>query len=66
MKNNISLLVAIKNNLEYTQYFYKTTRQLYPEVEVCFSSHNSTDGTDEWLESIKNDPCTKIFYTQDK
>jgi GT2 family glycosyltransferase len=66
MKNNISLLAAIKNNLEYTQYFYKTTRLLYPEVEICFSSHNSTDGTDEWLESLKNDPYTKVFYTQDK
>jgi GT2 family glycosyltransferase len=64
--NNISLLAAIKNNLEYSQYFYKTTRQLYPEVEICFSSYNSTDGTDEWLESLKNDPYTKIFYTQDK
>jgi GT2 family glycosyltransferase len=63
---NISLLAAIKNNLEYSQYFYKTTRQLYPEVEICFSSYNSTDGTDEWLESIKDDPYTKIFYTQDK
>jgi glycosyltransferase involved in cell wall biosynthesis len=66
MKNNISLLAAIKNNLEYTQYFYKTTRQIYPEIEICFSSHNSTDGTDEWLESLKNDPYTKVFYTQDK
>jgi GT2 family glycosyltransferase len=64
--NNISLLAALKNNLEYNQHFYKTTRQLYPEVEICFSSYNSTDGTDEWLESLKDDPYTKIFYTQDK
>lgn len=63
--NNISLLVAVKNNLDYTQHFYKTTRSIYPEVEICFSSHNSTDGTDEWLESL-NDPYTKIFYTQNK
>ena len=65
MKNNISLLVAIKNNLDYTKHFYETTRQLYPEVEICFSSYNSTDGTHEWLESLNDDPYTKIFYTED-
>ena len=64
MKNNISLLVAIKNNLDYTKHFYATTRQLYPEVEICFSSYNSTDGTHEWLESLNNDPYTKVFYTE--
>ena len=65
MENNISLLVGLKNNLDYSKYFYKTTRAIYPEIEICFSSHNSTDGTDEWLESL-NDPYTKIFYTQNK
>jgi GT2 family glycosyltransferase len=64
MKNNISLLVALKNNLDYTKHFYKITRQLYPEVEICFSSYNSTDGTHEWLESLSNDQYTKIFYTE--
>jgi GT2 family glycosyltransferase len=65
MKNNISLLAAVKNNLDYTKHFYTTTRQLYPEVEICFSSYNSTDGTNEWLESLSNDPYTKVFYTDD-
>jgi GT2 family glycosyltransferase len=65
MKNNISLLVALKNNLDYTKHFYTTTRQLYPEVEICFSSYNSTDGTNEWLESLANDPYTKVFYTDE-
>jgi GT2 family glycosyltransferase len=64
MKNNISLLAAVKNNLDYTKHFYITTRQLYPEVEICFSSYNSTDGTHEWLESLKDDPYTKVFYTE--
>ena len=64
--NNISLLAAVKNNLEYSKHFYNTTRALYPEIEICFSSYNSTDGTDEWLESLKDDPYTKVFYTQDK
>jgi len=65
MQNNISLLVALKNNLDYSKYFYKTTRKLYPEVEICFSSYNSTDGTDEWLDSLSNDPFTKVFYSQE-
>jgi GT2 family glycosyltransferase len=62
--NNISLLVAIKNNLDYTKHFYETTRVIYPEVEICFSSYNSTDGTHEWLQSL-NDPFTKIFYSNE-
>jgi len=62
--NNISLLVAIKNNLDYTKHFYKTTRAIYPEVEICFSSYNSTDGTHEWLDSL-NDPFVKIFHSNE-
>ena len=61
---NISLLVAVKNNLDYTQHFYKTTRLIYPEVEICFSSYNSTDGTHEWLDSL-NDPFVKIFHSNE-
>lgn len=62
--SNISLLVAVKNNLEYTKHFYQTTRVLYPEVEICFSSYNSTDGTHEWLNSL-NDPFTKVFHSDE-
>jgi GT2 family glycosyltransferase len=53
MKNNISLLIGLKNNLDYNKHFYQTTRELYPTVEICFSSYNSTDGTHEWLDEIK-------------
>jgi GT2 family glycosyltransferase len=62
--SNISLLVAVKNNLEYTKHFYQTTRAVYPEIEICFSSYGSTDGTHEWLNSL-NDPFTKIFYSDE-
>lgn len=65
MKNNISLVVALKNNLEYNKHFYETTRDLYPELEICFSSFNSTDGTHEWLDSL-NDPFTKVFHTNEE
>ena len=62
--SNISLLAAVKNNLEYTKHFYQTTRALYPEVEICFSSFKSTDGTHEWLNSL-NDPFTKVSYSDE-
>ena len=63
MENKISLLAALKNNLDYNKHFYNTTRAIYPEVEICFSSFNSTDGTDEWLDTLKDDPYTKVFHT---
>jgi GT2 family glycosyltransferase len=63
MENKISLLAALKNNLEYNKHFYTTTRAIYPEVEICFSSFNSTDGTNEWLDTLKDDPYTKVFHT---
>jgi len=64
MENKISLLAALKNNLEYNKHFYNTTRAIYPEVEICFSSYNSTDGTHEWLDSL-NDPFVKIFHSNE-
>jgi GT2 family glycosyltransferase len=65
MENKISLLVALKNNLEYTKHFYKTTRAIYPEVEICFSSYNSTDDTHEWLQEIQlKDPYTQCWWSE--
>jgi GT2 family glycosyltransferase len=60
--NNISLLVGLKNNIDYNKHFYKTTRELYPEIEICFVSYGSTDGTHEWLDSL-NDDNLKYFYS---
>jgi glycosyltransferase involved in cell wall biosynthesis len=65
MENKISLLVALRNNLDYNKYFYTTARAIYPEVEICFSSYASTDGTNEWLETLKDDPYTKVFYSEE-
>jgi GT2 family glycosyltransferase len=61
---NISLIIALRNNLDYNKHFYSTTRLLYPDVEICFSSYGSTDGTHEWLEEIASiDLNVKIFYS---
>ena len=63
---NISLLVGLKNNLDYSKHFYKTTRDLYPDVEICFVSYGSTDGTHEWLDELKNtDSKVKCWWTKD-
>jgi GT2 family glycosyltransferase len=62
--NNISLLVGLKNNLNYNKHFYSTTRELYPEVEICFVSYNSTDGTHEWLDSLQ-DNNVKYFHSEE-
>lgn len=61
---NISLLVGLKNNLDYNKHFYTTTRVLYPEIEICFVSYGSTDGTHEWLDSL-NDSNVKYFYSNE-
>jgi GT2 family glycosyltransferase len=64
MNNNISLLVGLKNNLDYSINFYTTTRALYPDVEICFVSYGSTDKTHEWLDSL-NDLNVKHFHSDE-
>lgn len=59
---NISLLVGLKNNLDYNKHFYETTRATYPDVEICFVSYGSTDGTHEWLDSLA-DNNLKYYYS---
>jgi len=62
---NISLLIGLKNNLDYNKYFYKITRELYPNIEICFSSYGSTDGTNEWLQEILfKDPNVKCWWSE--
>lgn len=63
---NISLIAAIKNNVEYTRKFYQTTRELYPSVEICFVSYNSIDGTHDWLDEIsKIDSNLRVFHNNE-
>lgn len=64
MELNISLLVGLKNNLDYTKNFYQTTRELYPTAEICFVSYGSTDGTHEWLDSLV-DPNLRFYYSDE-
>jgi GT2 family glycosyltransferase len=64
MDNNISLLVGLKNNIDYSKHFYTTTRSLYPDIEIVFVSYGSTDGTHQWLDGL-NDSNVKYHYSVD-
>lgn len=61
----ISTLVGLKNNLDYSQNFYKRFREIYPTEELCFVSYGSNDGTHEWLDSL-NDENLKYYYSDEK
>ncbi|HMR82190.1 MAG TPA: glycosyltransferase family 2 protein [Niabella sp.] len=61
---DISLLVGLKNNLPYTQYFYETTRKLYATIEIVFVSYGSTDGTHDWLDQL-SDTHVKYYYSDE-
>lgn len=63
---DISLILSIKNNIEYTKNFYFTTRKLYPDIEICFASYDSKDETNEWLDRIILQDCNiKVFHAND-
>jgi GT2 family glycosyltransferase len=64
MKQDISFLIGLKNNLDYTRVFYENVRKLYPGVEIVFVSFGSTDGTHQWLDSL-NDPFLKYYYSEE-
>jgi GT2 family glycosyltransferase len=63
MVNNISTLVGLRNNLEYSQQFYQRFRQIYPNEELIFVSYGSNDGTHQWLDTIID--SNLIYYYED-
>ncbi|KPH12272.1 glycosyltransferase family 2 protein [Chryseobacterium sp. ERMR1:04] len=64
MKKEVSFLIGLKNNLEYTKFFYEIVRKLYPSVEIVFVSFGSTDHTHQWLDNL-NDPFLKYYYSEE-
>ncbi len=63
---NVSIIVGLKNNLKYSQYFYQTFRKLYPDTEICLVSYGSTDDTHKWLKQIATkDSNVKIYYSHE-
>lgn len=64
--NNISLLIGLKNNLEYSKSCYHSIRENFPETEIVFVSYGSTDGTNEWLDSLKDENLVHFFSSEEK
>jgi len=64
MGQEISFLIGLKNNLDYTKFFYENVRKLYPNVEIVFVSFGSTDGTHQWLDNLK-DQFLNYFYSDE-
>ena len=64
--SNISVLVGLYNNLDYTQHFYSTFREVYPTVELVFISYGSTDDTGIWLNLIESIDPNVIVYWENK
>jgi GT2 family glycosyltransferase len=52
---DISLVLAVYNNLNYTKDCYDRIREIYPNAPMVISSGGSTDGTLSWLESLDDD-----------
>lgn len=63
MEHEISFLVGLKNNLEYSKFFYQNVRKLHPSVEIVFVSYGSTDGTHNWLDNL-HDPFMKYYHSE--
>ena len=63
--NDISLVLAVYNNLDYTKDCYDRVRSVYPEVPMVISSGGSDDGTLEWLQSL-NDDYLSFIHDDDK
>lgn len=63
---NLSVLVGLYNNLDYTQHFYHSFREIYPTVELVFVSYGSTDDTGIWLNLIESIDPNVIVYWENK
>ena len=62
---DISLVLAVYNNLDYTKDCYDRIREIYPNAPMVISSGGSTDGTLSWLESL-NDDFLSYMHDDDK
>ena len=57
---DISLVLAVFNNLDYTKNTYQRVRDIYPDAPMVISSGGSTDGTLDWLQSLDDDNLSYI------
>lgn len=52
---DISVVIPSYNNLEYLKLAYSSIREASNEIEIIMYSDGSTDGTQEWMLSLKDD-----------
>ena len=61
MKQKITFVIPSRNNLEFLQLAYKSIRNLKTKHEILVLNDASTDGTQEWIESL-NDPDLITYH----
>jgi glycosyltransferase involved in cell wall biosynthesis len=59
----ISFIIPTRNNLPYLKLAHGSIRRFYPEYEIIILDDNSTDGTKEWADSVKDEHT--IYYRND-
>jgi GT2 family glycosyltransferase len=62
---NITLVLAVYNNIHLTKEFYKRLRIIYPHAPLVISNGGSTDDTNDWLLSL-NDSNLKYYSTSER
>jgi len=60
---NLTLVIPSRNNKKYVQFAYDSIRKYYSDVEVVLLDDASTDGTWDWMKSVKSD-LTKIYRNE--
>ena len=50
--NKITFVIPSRNNLEFLQLAYQSIRNLETQHEILVLNDASTDGTQEWMESL--------------
>ena len=59
----ITFIIPTRNNLPYLRLAFSSIRKYYPDYEMIILDDNSTDGTMEWAEGIRDE--NTIYYHND-
>ena len=55
MSKKITFVIPSRNNLEFLQLAYKSIRNLETHHEILVLNDASTDGTQEWINSLEDE-----------
>ena len=66
MVNNVTLVIPTYNNLKHIKNAYTSIRKYYPTLELVLLDDGSSDGTFEWLESIKEEDENVVLYQSEE